>query len=371
MHLYSIYMRKIKCYMVLVDLLMERKVNADALAVVVLMLLIIAGCREAGSHRGPIPEAVKICAVTLDARTDPGVGTIERIRDLGATHITLISFGFQPDSGTPEIRFSPEVRWYSESASGARRIAQIADSLGLRIILKPQLWLRGGAWTADIDFASEEDWTQWEGEYRDFALYAALLAQEIDAEMLVIGTELSNPVRKRPHYWRSLIGEIRTLFGGRLTYAANWHDDYQHVEFWDALDYIGVQAYFPISSDDGPDIENLLHGWSRHKQDLLRLHLRFERPILFTEIGYRSVAYAASEPWRWPSREEHGLINADPELQARLYESFFRTLWFEDWFAGAIVWKWYPEARSGPRIDIDFTPQQKPAEDVIRAWFSR
>ncbi len=356
------------------------------------LILVTSGCRpsdnrsgrsaealptnpSAETRRGPVVDAAhdRIKAVVLDAREEFGDSTLAAIRDLGATHVSLVSFGFQEAASNPGIRFSPDVRWYSESAAGALAIADRTESFGLRIILKPQLWLRGGAWTADIGFASEGDWKAWESDYRKFLLHTAHLAAEIDADMLIVGTELSNPVRERPAFWRSLIAEIRAVYKGKLTYGANWHDDFEHVSFWDALDYIGVNAYFPINDGPDPSLSDLRAGWTQHSRTLEELAYRENRPVLFTELGYRSVASAAAEPWRWPSREEAGIVEPDFRIQSDLFRAFFDTIWTSPWFAGAIIWKMYPYPthRGGAeRYALDFTPQNKPAETVIRDAFN-
>jgi hypothetical protein len=89
--------------------------------------------------------------------------------------------------------------------------------------------------------------------------------------------------------------------------------------------------------------------------------------VLLTEIGYRSVPYAAARPWQWPARGED--VQPDPALQARLYRATFEAWGTEPWFAGALLWKWYGHVRDGPRHALDFSPQGKPAEAELRAWF--
>ena len=60
------------------------------------------------------------------------------------------------------------------------------------------------------------------------------------------------------------------------------------------------------------------------------------------------------------------------ESQATCYDAFFSTFWDKPWFAGAYIWKWYPQhdARGG-RMDTDFTPQNKPAEGRMAEWYGR
>ena len=344
-----------------------------AVAIPFSFLLVIAGCvtpEVTYTTRPPIPR--KIQSVTLDARRAPDAFTLERLAGLNVTHLTLISFAFQQDVSAPDLRFSPHVRWFSESDSGAVALARQAGSYGIGIILKPQIWLRGGQWSAEIDFSEEKEWQQWETSYREFLLNRAYLAAEIDADLLVVGTELSNAVQKRPLFWKKLIDEVRDIYQGDLTYAANWHNDFEHVTFWESLDYIGIQAYFPISRKNNPSPDILNAGWAPHVVALERASRDADRPVIFTEIGYRSVPYAAAEPWRWPTREESDTVQPDFDLQARLFEAFFQNLWPQPWVEGAIVWKWYPENTATRRpVDLDFTPQNKPAEQVISLWFGR
>ena len=60
------------------------------------------------------------------------------------------------------------------------------------------------------------------------------MAEEEKVDIFCIGTELEKFIEHRPAYWRELIAEVRKVYKGKLTYAANW-DEYKRVPFWDAL----------------------------------------------------------------------------------------------------------------------------------------
>ncbi len=306
----------------------------------ILACLISVGCTSQYQQNS---RGLKIQAVTLDARNQPSKAMLPKLRELGITHVTLVQFGFQQSVEQTEIRMNPDAWWYSESDRGAKEIAQSADSLGMKIILKPHLWLGGyhaeGQPRNEIKYADEESWTAWEADYTGFLMHYAHLAEEVGAEILVIGTELARSAHERPQYWRGLIENIRSVYQGKLTYAANWWEEYEHIEFWDMLDYVGVQAYFELSDDPDPTSIMLAEGWNSHKEVLSSLSAQLKRPVLFTEIGYRNVADAAAQPWRWPSRNEADQAMADDDLQAQLYTVFFDEVWNESWFSGAILWK--------------------------------
>ncbi|PEN11116.1 hypothetical protein CRI94_16995 [Longibacter salinarum] len=328
----------------------------------------------ASAEVSDVPAATfDIRAVTLDARDRPSDDVLDAIASLGASDITLIPFGFQETPHTPAIRRHTDGGWYSESTRGIRDLASRAAARDLGVILKPHIWI--GHYSADgqerdaIGFDAEGDWASWEVEYREFMLYYARLAEEVDARALVIGCELNRAVRERPAFWRSLIAEVRSVYDGKLTYAANWSEDLRQIEFWDALDYVGVQAYFPLVHDstrgDSVTVEQLQAGWDRHAHQLEAIHRATGRPLLFTELGYRSDPDAARAPWRWP--EDGEKVEPDPAMQARCYRAFFQALGSANWLGGAIVWKWHPEPES--KRPTGFTPQNKPAAAILRQGF--
>ena len=97
------------------------------------------------------------------------------------------------------------------------------------------------------------------------------------------------------------------------------------------------------------------------------IHKKYNKPVLFTEIGYRSTEDAAIEPWKWPQENKEAISSA--ATQAKCYEAFFNTAWKKPWLAGAYFWKWYPHG-SNRLLEIDFTPQGKLAEKVLMDNYS-
>ncbi len=336
-----------------------------------LIYMLSVGCGHESQENGSVPM---IKSVTLDARNRPSSAMLPKLNELGVTHLTLIQFGFQRSIDHPVIRMNPDARWYTESDLGVREMARSADSLGMKIILKPHLWLgryiAEGQTRDEIGYMEEDQWLAWEEDYTMFLMHYAHLAEEIDADLLVIGTELARSAHERPEYWQALIQNIRSVYRGKLTYAANWWEEYEQIEFWGLLDYIGIQAYFELSDQPNPTDDMLIEGWAPHLVTLSTLSERFHRPVLFTEIGYRNVDDAAAKPWRWPSRDEIGRVTPNNPIQAQLYSVFFNEVWDEAWFSGAILWKWHGDRDQRRNSFLGFSPQGKPAEEVIRQWFN-
>jgi hypothetical protein len=336
-----------------------------------------AGCvdteKASAVEKGDTPAVSEpvfdVRSVTLDARNRPDSSLLVRLRDLGVTHLTLVAFGWQKSASSTDIGIDTTDGWYSESHTGIRALSRQAHRLGMDVILKPHIWVGGYDETqnrSEIGFESAARWRRWEAGYRRFLMIYARLAAEVDADALVLGTELTRSATERPDFWRALAADVRDIYDGDLTYAANWHKAYKQVRFWESLDYVGVQAYFPLADEGASSLSALRNGWRSHQAELARVHERTNRPILFTEVGYRSASGAAEAPWEWPERD--GEEMPDYTLQARCYEAFLSTVGHAPWLKGGIVWKWHPPREVDRRTG--FTPQGKPAETVLRRWFT-
>ncbi len=173
-------------------------------------------------------------------------------------------------------------------------------------------------------------------------------------------------VANRPAYWKTLIKKIREIYKGKLTYAANW-DEFKRVSFWNELDYIGVDAYFPLSDKKTPTVADFENGWKTHKEEIKKIQKQFLKPILFTEFGYRSVDYAGKEPWDSKRKETINL-----EAQTNGLQAIHNQFWNEEWFVGGFLWKWFHRHDSvGGENNNRFTPQNKPAEDLVKKLYGQ
>ncbi|MGW8122754.1 glycoside hydrolase family 113 [Roseivirga echinicomitans] len=302
--------------------------------------------------------------------------------DKNINWISQTPFGWQSGYANPEITGNhsrtEQNGWWGERDEGLKTTTEYAKANGIKTILKPHIWLRDqeGKWRGEIKMKSEEDWQKWFSDYEEFILHYAQIAEETQMEMLCIGTELHQTCVERDADWRKLIAKIRAIYSGELTYAANFSGEYQDVKFWDALDYIGVQAYFPLTDMENPTVEELRKGWAKPLKDLEEFSIQFNKPVLFTEVGYKSTKDAGIDPWEWPQRinaEERENIFSE-ETQANAYQALFDEVMDAPWFAGVHIWKWYPNYGSGrnsSEFNIDFTPQQKQAEQIIINAFAK
>lgn len=263
---------------------------------------------------------------------------------------------------SPDLVFTQNSLWWGETYEGIKITTEMAKQKGIKTMLKPQIWI-SGSYTGAFTLANESDWLQWENNYRNYVMGYARLADSIGIEMFCIGTELKLAVQNRPVFWNGLIDSIKTFYEGKLIYAANW-DDYQLVPFWSKLDYIGIDGYFPLSVSDTPAVSDLVISWQSTVAAIDQYRISQNRPVVFTEIGYKSVNACAHEPWNPTSQ----IVNL--EAQANATQAFFEAFGNKPWFKGVFFWKWYPRHEtSGGTSNKDYTPQNKPAELIIKRGF--
>jgi hypothetical protein len=290
---------------------------------------------------------------------------VSPVKKVYANYVALMPFGSMKSIRSTEIRFNSNQQWFGETEKGIKQYASQFKKNQIAILLKPQLWVWQGEYTGFILMDSDEDWEKLETAYEKFILHYASIAKELHVAAFCIGTELEKFVVNRPHYWTQLICKIREIYKGKLTYAANW-DEFKRVPFWNDLDYIGIDAYFPLTNKKNPTVEDFKTGWKPHKEEIIRVQKQFEIPVLFTEFGYRSINFTGKEPW--DSKRVIGEINLQAQVNG--LQAIYNVFWKEDWFAGGFVWKWFHKYNEvGGNKNNRFTPQNKPAENVIKRLY--
>lgn len=319
-------------------------------------------------QRNGLTDTTKFCGISLVSPPDSmNQNWTRHVRNINANWVAVMPYGFSYQ-GKPEVHFNHDRQWWGERMEGCRTMIRQAQNNGLSVMLKPMIYIPAG-WAGDYSLETETQWQAWEENYSRFILSYAEIANEEKVGLFVIGTEFRIAVEARPAYWKKLIREIRRVYKGALTFAANW-DFYERVPFWNELDIIGVNAYFPLVNSEIPQVDSLVMAWSGPLQQLESFSKAEHKKILITELGYRSISKPA---WRqWEQESVPSEIGALPPAQVNAWEGFFKAAWQKSFISGCFLWNWYPDhSRSGGEGDSDYTPQNKPAEEVIRSWFAR
>ncbi|GHB80927.1 glycoside hydrolase family 113 [Persicitalea jodogahamensis] len=290
--------------------------------------------------------------------------TYQPVKQINAEWVALMPYGYTRE-GTADFVYvkDNEWKWWGESPRGVAHCVQMAHDRGLKVMLKPHMWIGRGTFTGHFELATEAEWQTFEKGFGEYLLDFARVADSTEVDLYCIATEMQTFVKRRPQFWFQIIRDIKKIYKGKLTYAENW-DVYQDVPFWNELDYVGIDAYFPLSDEQSPDVVTLKNGWKPHLKALEKYSSKVQKPILFTEFGYMSSDFAARRPW-----ESDRDRPANELLQARTYEAFFQEVWKQDWMAGGFVWKWFPGLGQGERARDPFSPQNKEAEKVLEKYF--
>jgi hypothetical protein len=285
--------------------------------------------------------------------------------------VAVIPFFDQKDEQTAAVRTRDTYETWSRRDSTYIGSINSLHEKGIRVHLKPHLWMNSG-WRSNINLSSKTQWDNWFDSYRINMLHFAKMAQENQVELFCIGTELKTSIAEQPEKWMQLIREIKIIYQGQLTYAANWNDNLETIPFWGQLDYIGIQAYFPLTSTKTPDLETIKKGWDEHILKLEQLSQTHDKPILFTEVGYKSEASSTIKPWEWSSQLSILHKQKSDRTQALAYEALFQKLWSKKWFAGLYIWQWDTRSREDlAATNLNFSPRFKPAINVIAKWFGK
>ncbi len=305
----------------------------------------------------------KINGISFVAPPQPATSScFALVKNTGANQVAIVPYAFVRP-GEPTVHFNSPRQWYGERPEGIAQSIALARQHQLKIMLKPQIWAMG-TFTGHLTFNSEAGWRSFENSYAHYLLTFARMADSLEVEMLCMGTELCSFVRQRPAFWAALIKQVRQQYSGQLTYAANW-DTYQQFPHWQKLDYIGIDAYFPLSGEKTPDVASLKKAWQPHLRQISALQEVTGRPVLFTEFGYRNTDFATAKPWN----SEKGLpLNMQAQVNA--YHAIFDIFWPEEWFAGGFLWKWFSqEHRQLPLDNTSFSPQNKPAQQTLSRFY--
>jgi hypothetical protein len=306
----------------------------------------------------------------------PGVGygspaydrTLVESRAMGATWVAITPFGRVSNLSGSGVDLTFEAP-FAENRVAVAHAIEMAHARGLRVMLVPHLWVESGHWRALIQPGTDEGWTRWAESYGRFVHAWAEVAEASRADMLSVGVELRSWVTTpRAPSFAAVIADVRRVYGGLLTYSANW-DDVEDTVILGDLDVIGINGFYPLSREEGASPEKLREGGEQVRAKVHALAERWQRPVLFTEIGYTTRPDPAVRPWEWPDAMKH--VTIDEPAQAAAYRGLIAPLLEEPDFAGFFVWRLYSDPDDASQeAPWGFSPRGKQAELVVRDAFA-
>jgi hypothetical protein len=265
----------------------------------------------------------------------------------------------------------------TQTPTDAAVVAAITNlqAQGIKVALKPQVDSQDGIWRGQFE---PTDPAAWFASYQTFIVHYATIAQAQGADLFVIGCELKTlSGTAYASNWTTIINAIRAVYSGPITYASNAsgsNDEFDSVSFWDQLDLIGVDGYFPLTNHADPTIAQLVSAWTTAagnvggfapETELRNLQLAHPSlPLIFTELGYMSTAGANEQPYNYSLTGAY-----DPTEQQNCYEAFFEVFSQQSsWVKGVFWWDW--TVSPPPTDDTKYSPQNKPAGDItLVEWY--
>ncbi|MBL9024955.1 MAG: hypothetical protein JNL21_22345 [Myxococcales bacterium] len=287
---------------------------------------------------------------------------------LGATWVSLTPFGRVHDLTPGGIDLSFEAP-FEENRKAVIAAARQAKERGLRVMLVPHLWVESKEWRALIDPGTDEGWQAWAQAYRGFLLSWAAVAAEADIDLLSVGVELRSWVTTpRVALLLPIIDEVRARYRGLLTYSSNW-DDAEATLLWDAVDLVGINAFYPLAEKDGAGFPELEAGGARVAAQVDAFARRLGKPVVLTEVGYTTRRDPAIRPWEWP--DDMKSVTVDEEAQALAYRALLGPFIQSESCAGFFVWRYYADPDDvSQEAAWGFSPRGKLAEVVLRDAFA-
>lgn len=257
---------------------------------------------------------------------------------------------------------------YEDNRANIRRVVEQAHERGMRVLLIPHLWVETEGWRGEIDPGSAAGWAAYQRSYHDFVLAWARDAQAAGVDAFSVGVECKSFSGRFGPFWTRLIADVRAAFDGWLTYSANW-DEAEDVLFWDQLDVVGINAFYPLADHDDATFEEYVEGAVRAATAVGDLSETLDMPVLFVEVGYTTRENAAVRPWLWPDGMENVVVSEGEQARALL--ASFRGFLPHDWFVGFFVWRYYADLDDVSQEAIwGFSPHGKSAEPLLERVFA-
>lgn len=297
---------------------------------------------------------------------------LEKIAGTGVKWTNILASAMMDNINSTRIYRSPKSGFTPSDEAFIHAIKK-AQSLGLNVMLYPHLELANDPthWFGEVgkNFDAHQ-WDKWFNFYTYFILHYAKIAEQNGVKVMSIGMELMYAEKQEAH-WRKLIAIVRQSYSGILVYAENYQtethrSDVSNVRWWDALDFIGIDAYYDLIPDanKNPTLDDMLKAWKPIVERLERYSKHWNKPILIPEIGYKSAKGSTHHPWNYsPNRK------VDLQEQKNAYQAFYQSFADKPWFAGVIWWS-HSTLADERKTNTSYSPIGKPAENVIRQYLN-
>lgn len=313
--------------------------------------------------------------------------SLDMLAGLGANAVSIRSFlALGPAAeGGPAIARRRMLRTMEGDVAIAMTAA-LARDRGLAVMLRANVLASpSGPLLASTVLTDADAWRGFFAEFERAIEHYALLAELAGCEILCLGAGLAEATWIRPGAadeepldeaetalrraksdgWARIIRRARQAFGGALTYGALGAHEVLRTDFWERLDFVGIDLYPRLEDNtrggplaDRRAVASIAGALAQARERARELGL----DLAVTEVGFRSTARA------WKGAIDGGGA-LDLARQAGLYRQFARAL---ELVAGAggelpavFLGPWDTDPDAGGSLDRGWSPRNKPAQAVF------
>ena len=282
---------------------------------------------------------------------------LSQIKDLGTDWVQINVKFFQENYKSSLIRIpfedSPFWPHLDETIKKAK-------DLDLKVALLPIVRLDRTTATEWRGAIQPDSRSIWYTSYTEMIEKVAKIANKHEIEILSVGSEFTS-MQQDIDQWQEIISTVKANYCGAISYSVNW-DALEEISFVNELDVLGVSCYYPLSTYYNPSLRTLKRSWSTLKATIISKQKNLNIPIYLSELGYTSQDGTNTNPWNYTISEK-----VDLEEQKNCFEAFVSVVKNDSNFHGAFIYDWFDVG--GPQ-DLDYTVRGKPAEEVLRKWYS-
>ncbi|MDB5101991.1 MAG: hypothetical protein JWM80_6412 [Cyanobacteria bacterium RYN_339] len=316
------------------------------------------GVLPAGFQRG----MVYVCSGTSTMGDPASDQALAGVAGTGANWVALNLPLAQASGDAVSVGADPAL---TPTPAAVAHAVATAHQQHLRVMLRPLVVAADGTTRDSFVPADPKAWMDSYGA----ALAPYLeVARNSQIELVSLGTGFSGLEATAP--WPDLIRTARKGYTGALTYGAAAAPGpsgggYQSVSFWSQLDYVGVEGFFPLTTQARPTEADLASGWRAAIASVQGWAKQGAggKPVLFTAVGVPALAGAAADP-----AHPNQTADPDPELQAASARAFYATMSGQFGIAGAFWYAWEYRGTGGPANP--YGVQDQPARAAIQAVFA-
>jgi len=304
--------------------------------------------------------------------------SLDDLMSTGANFVALVVTQYMQTFDATTI--APGATTTATDAAVAKAIQDI-HARGMKVLLKPHVDVLDGAWRGQIHPGDPGSWFV---SYGNFINHYADIAQANGVEMLCVGTEFKTMTDNKfwgatifPYdvsaAWVSVINTVRTHYSGPLTYAANTahpQDEFAQIEFWGSLDYVGLNAWWKMTSLTNPTVDQIKTAWSLNREGFMPLQSAVDwrdytgKPFIVTELGARSADGTNMDPPNFV-----GTPPVDLQEQDDMYNAAFAAWNHRSWVKGLFWWHWDPNPNGGGKYSNYYVPNDKPVLQTITQMY--